>query len=166
MAYARWNDANGNPNLADVAYTIRSNAFTDEQVALPSFVRDMPGDYMHPRYGFTNQWLKFVQERRASAAQAPLDSSGPGPNIGGPDVAIFFTHIFIEGGYHSWLHMNSCTTSSDDCTSSFNGKPAGSPDTTGGSSNLGTNAECIRNCFCQWSIATSANVNSTYDHAF
>ena len=52
-------------------YTAGSNLLTDEQVALLSFVRDMPGDYMHPRYGFTNQLLKFVQERRASAAQAP-----------------------------------------------------------------------------------------------
>ena len=71
----------------------------------------------------------------------------------------------IEGGYHSWWHMDPCTTRSDDCTSSFGGQPVGSPDTTGGSSNLGTSAECIRNCFCQWSTATSANLNSTYDHA-
>ena len=35
-------------------YTAGSNPLTDEQVALPSFVRDMPGDNMHPRYGFTN----------------------------------------------------------------------------------------------------------------
>ena len=69
-------------------YTAGSSLFTDEQVALPSFIRDMPGDYMHPRYGFTNQWLKFVQERRASAAKAPSGSSGPGPNLGGPDVAM------------------------------------------------------------------------------
>ena len=69
-------------------YTAGSNPLTDEQVALPLFVRDMPGDYMHPRYGFTNQWLKFVQERRDSAAQAPLGSSGPGPNLGGLDVAM------------------------------------------------------------------------------
>ncbi len=35
-------------------YIAGSNPLTDEQVALPSFVRDMPGDYMHPQYGFTN----------------------------------------------------------------------------------------------------------------
>ncbi len=69
-------------------YTAGSSPLTDEQVALPSFVRDMPGDYMHPRYGFTNQWLKFVQERRASASQAHSGSSGPGSNLGGPDVAM------------------------------------------------------------------------------
>ena len=44
-------------------YTAGSRPLTDEQVALPWFVRDMPGDYMHPRYGFTNQWLKFVLDR-------------------------------------------------------------------------------------------------------
>ena len=68
-------------------YTAGSCLLTDVQVALPSFVRDMPGDYMHPLYGFTNQWLKYVQDR-ASAAQAPSGSSGPGPNLGGPDVAM------------------------------------------------------------------------------
>ena len=31
-------------------YTAGNNLITDEQVALLSFVRDMPGDYMHPRY--------------------------------------------------------------------------------------------------------------------
>ena len=31
-------------------YTAGSNPLTDEQVALPLFVRNMPGDYMHPRY--------------------------------------------------------------------------------------------------------------------
>ena len=69
-------------------YTAGSCPLTDKQVALPSFVCDMPGDYMHPRYGFTNQWLKYVQERRASAAQAPSGSSGPGPNRGGSNVAM------------------------------------------------------------------------------
>ena len=74
--------------LPTCPYTAGSNLLTDEQVALPSFVRDMPEDYMNPRYGFTNQWLKFVQERRASAAQAHSGSSGPGPNLRGPDVAM------------------------------------------------------------------------------
>ena len=69
-------------------YTTGSSPLTDEQVALPSFVRDMPGDYMHPRYEFTNQWLILEKERRANAAQAPSGSSGPGPNLGGPDVAM------------------------------------------------------------------------------
>ena len=55
-------------------YLAGSCPLTDEQVALPSFVRDMPGDYMHPRYGFTNEWLKFVQDR-ASKAQAPSGAS-------------------------------------------------------------------------------------------
>ena len=74
-------------------YTAGSNPFTDEQVALPSFVRDMPGDYMHPRYGFTNQWLKCMQERRASAAQTPSGSIGPCPDLGGPDVAMSSTTV-------------------------------------------------------------------------
>ena len=52
-------------------YTTGNNPITDEKVALPSFVRNMPGDYMLPRYGITNQWLKFLQDRRAIAAQAP-----------------------------------------------------------------------------------------------
>ena len=30
-------------------YTAGNRPLTDEKVALPSFVRDMPGDYMHPR---------------------------------------------------------------------------------------------------------------------
>ena len=51
---------------------------------------------MHPRYGFKNQWLKFVQERRASAAQAPSGSSGPGPNLGGPDVAMSSVTVSLK----------------------------------------------------------------------
>ena len=75
------------------------------------------------------------------------------------------THSFIEGGYHSRQHMDPCTTRSDDCTSFFGGQPVGSPDTIGGSSNLGTSAECIRNRFSQLSTATSATLASTCDHA-
>ena len=56
----------------------------------------MPEDYMHPRYGFTNQWLKFVQERRASAVQAPLGSSGPGPNLGEPNVAMSLPTVLLK----------------------------------------------------------------------
>ena len=56
----------------------------------------MPGDYMHPHYEFTNQWLRFVQERRARAAQAPSGSSGPGPNLGGPDVAMSSPTILLK----------------------------------------------------------------------
>ena len=62
--------------------------------------------------------------------------------------------------------MDSCTTRSDDCTSFFCGQPVGGPDTTGCSSNLGTSAMCICNCFCQWSTATSAIIGLTCDHAF
>ena len=61
-------------------YTAGSCLFTDAQVALPLFVRDMPGDYMHPRYGFTNQWLKYVQDRDR-AAQAHSGLVGSGPNL-------------------------------------------------------------------------------------
>lgn len=34
--------------------------FTGEQVALSLFVCYMPIYYMHPRYGFIIQWLKYV----------------------------------------------------------------------------------------------------------
>ena len=62
-------------------FTSGNRNLTDEQVALPSFVGDMPGDYTLPRYGFSTQWSKFVIDR-ASAGQTPPGSSGPGPNLG------------------------------------------------------------------------------------
>ena len=61
-------------------YTATNRLLNDDQDALPSFVRDMPGDYMYQRYNFTTQWLKFVQEH-ANAAQASLGSNGLGPTL-------------------------------------------------------------------------------------
>ena len=62
-------------------FTSGNRNLTDEQVALPSFVGDMQGDYTLPRFGYSAQWLKFVLDR-AGAGQNPPGSSGPAPNLG------------------------------------------------------------------------------------
>ena len=142
-------------------YTAGSNLLTDAQVALPSFGRDMPGEYLHPRYGFTNHWLKYVQNR-ASAGQAPSGSGGPGPNLG-PDVAMS-SPSFNTGGHYSWQLMDTCTTRSDERNNLRIAKPDGSFNTAGGSPNLRTSEKCSRDCFCQWSTVTSATLNSTCDN--
>ena len=84
-------------DLTTWPYTAKSSPLTDEQVALPSFVRYMPGDYMHLRYGFKNKWLKFVQVRRVSAAQTPSGSIGSGLNFGGTDVTMESPIVLPKG---------------------------------------------------------------------
>ena len=37
-----------------------------------------------------------MQERRASSAQAPSGSSGPGPNLGGPDVTMSLPTVSLK----------------------------------------------------------------------
>ena len=143
-------------------YTAGSSPLSDKQVTLPSFDRDMPGDYMNPRYGFTNQWLRFVQERRASAAQAPSGSSGPGPNLGGQDVAMSSLTVSLKvvitaGG--TWTPAPRAVTIAP--VSSVD-NPSVAPIQQVAAQTLGP-AQCICNCFCQWSTDTSATL--TYDHA-
>ena len=52
-------------------YTAGNRPITDEQVALPSFVRDMPDDYMHPRYGFTKS-VAQIREGTVPVQLKPL----------------------------------------------------------------------------------------------
>ena len=80
-------------------------------------------------------------------SSSPFRFKRPRPELrtGRGDV---FAHSLNEGGYHSWRHLDACTTRSDERTSSCSGKPDGSRNTAGGSPTLKASAKCIRDRSC------------------
>ena len=72
---------------------------------------------------------------------------------------------FNEGDHHSWRHMNTCTTLSDERTSSYSGEPGDSSNTAGGSPKLEASPKFICGRSRQWTAAISVTLNSARDHA-
>ena len=57
-------------------FTGGDRLLSDAEVTLPQTLEEMPGNYTIPRYGFTPQWLRFVQVRSQTVV-APNSSLNP-----------------------------------------------------------------------------------------
>ena len=77
----RRNDIYKDSKVAVLALHNRRSRLRRQTSHFPTFNRDMPGDYTLPRYGFSTQWLQFVQDR-FHFAQIPSGLSGSSPNLG------------------------------------------------------------------------------------
>ena len=118
-------------------FTSGNRNLTDEQVALPSFVGDMPGDYALPRYEYSEQWLICSRSRRRRSKSPRFKRSRPQPQTRRVDVV-----SINQRQDYLWHHLDGCTTRSDDSASPIGRNGSDGNDSTSDGSNLSTSTKC------------------------